>query len=255
MLLKITRGLGGRKGITILVLTGLAGLVAVLAAWLVRDRLMTVPPPAAIATSPEEVLRLGERARGPMPDVLYKPNDLARVASFAVAQRSNQVWDGLPAGSVLRVTATRVEKGQTWVEGVVEGGLRTEPVVVHGSFLERYQPLVLDNVIELSDVRLVHVREVPTPQMTVSGWLRNVSGRTISQVVVSCTFQDKNQRRIDRRLTGLLTLPHLQFVRFETEPTDQGKYFTSMTLEISYGSPDGLMHYLPSVVIARGPAQ
>src|SRR6266850_1065985 len=108
MLVKITRGLGGPKGILILVVTGVVGVVGVLGAWLFRERI-EAPSPAPTELSPDEVLRLGPDARGRMPEIPYLAKDLARVASYAVTRRTDGKWAGLPAGVVLRVAGTSVE--------------------------------------------------------------------------------------------------------------------------------------------------
>lgn len=254
MLVKITRGLGGPRGVLILIVTGVVGVVGVLGAWLFREKL-EAPPPAPTELSPDEVLRLGVGARGRMPEIPYLAKDLARVASYAVAQRTDGKWSGLPAGAVLQVASTSVEGKDLWVGGVVQGGTSKEAVRIHSSFLERYQPLVLGNVIELSDVRLVHVAETPAPKMTITGWLRNITSQTLSQCTVVCTFQDKEGAKLDRQHAPDLLLQPQEFVRFETAPTGTEAQFTELTLEISHATPDGLRGYLPAVVIPRSPGQ
>jgi hypothetical protein len=253
MLVKITRGLGGRRGIIILVVTGMVGVLAVLAGWRVRHKMLSPRGVPAAVLPPEKVLELGERARGPMPEVPYKANDMARVASFAVAKRDNNKWDGLPAGTILQVTGTEFTEGDTWVRGRVQGGLRNENVVVHGSFLERYLPVVLDRTVELSDVRLVHVSEVP-PRISVTGWLRNVTSQTISQCVLTCVFQDQNGREVDAQRTADLALPPMELIRFETGATDKQRVFKSFSIQITHATPDGLRNYLSTIVIQRSSA-
>jgi hypothetical protein len=247
--MKITRGIGGPKGLLILTVTGLVGLTAVLAVWLFRQKVEA--PPTAVATdvSPEEVLRLGANARGPMPEIPYVAKDLARVASYAVAQRTGDKWSGLPAGTVLLVAGTSIEGNGLWVNGAVQGGTSKESVKIHSSFLERYQPVVLANAVELSDVRLVHVSEPPSPKMTVTGWLRNISSQTLSQCTVSCTFQDKGGAKLDRQGTAELVLQPQEFIRFEAAPTATEGQFAEITLEISHATAEGLRNYLPAVVI------
>lgn len=199
---------------------------------------------------PEKVLELGDKARGPMSEIPYVANDMARVATFAVATREGEKWDGLPAGTVLQVTGTEIKDGETWVRGRVQGGVRNENVLVHGSFLERYLPVVLDKTIDLSDLRLVHVSEVP-PRMSVTGWLRNITSQTISQCVVTCVFQDNAGREVDAQRTADLVLPPLELVRFETGTTDREKFFQSFSIQITHATPDGLRNYLSTVVIQR----
>lgn len=251
--MKITRGMGGPKGILILTVTGLVGLTAVLAVWLFRQKVNAPPPAASANISPEEILRLGADARGTMPEIPYVAKDLARVASYAVAQRTDGKWSGLPSGTVLRVAGTSVEGKDLWVNGSVQGGTSKESIKIHSSFLERYLPVVLGNAVELSDVRLVHVSEVPAPKMTVTGWLRNISSQTLSQCTVSCTFHDKGGAKLDRQGTLELVLEPQEFVRFEAAPTATEGQFVEITLEISHATADGLRNYLPAVVIPHSP--
>src|ERR1041384_6783174 len=108
MLVRITRGLGGTRGLLILIVTGVVGAVGILGAWIFRERI-GAPPPAPTELSPDEVLRLGADARDRMPEIPYLTRDLARVASYAVARRTSGKWDGSPAGVVLQVANTSVE--------------------------------------------------------------------------------------------------------------------------------------------------
>jgi hypothetical protein len=150
LLVKITRGLGGGRGILILTMTGLAGIVAILAACYFRQKI-EARLPAASEISPDEVLRLGAKARGRMPEIPYVAKDLTRVASFAVAQGSGGKWSGLAAGTALQVASTSAEGGDLWINGLVQSGPRKESVKIHSSFLKRYLPLILGDTVELSD--------------------------------------------------------------------------------------------------------
>ncbi len=254
MLVKITRGLGGDRGILLLTITGLAGIVVILATWYFRQKI-EARSPAASEISPDEVLRLGAKARGRMPEIPYVAKDLARVASFAVAQGNGGKWSGLAAGAVLQVASTSAEGGDLWVSGLVQGGPRKESVKIHTSFLERYLPLMLGDTVELSDVRLVHAAETPTPKMMVTGWLRNITSQTLSQCLVMCTFQDQSGAQLDRQIARDLMLRPLEFVRFETAPTGTEKQFTEITLEVSHATSEGLRNYLPAVIIPHSAGQ
>jgi hypothetical protein len=252
--MKITHGLGGPKGMLILIVISVAGAVGILGVWLFRESI-EAPPPAAAELSPDEVLRLAGEARGPMPEVPYVAKDLARVASFGAAQLANGQWRGLPSGTVLQVARTTVEGNDLWVSGIVQGGTSRDSVRIHASFLERYAPVPLGNTVELSDVRLVHVAETPAPKITVTGWLRNISSQTLSQCTVVCTFQDSGGARLDRQQARDKVLRPLEFVRFEIPPAVTEKPFSEITLEISHATPDGLRDYLPAVVIPRSTSQ
>ncbi len=253
-IVKIIHGLGGPKGILMLVVTSVIGVVGILGVWLFRENIQA-PPPAAVELSPEEVLRLGGKARGPMPEVPYVARDLARVAAFGSAQQTDGQWRGLPSGTVLRVASTTMERSGLWVSGIVQGGTSKGSVKIHSSFLERYTPVPLANTVELSDVRLVHMAETPTPKLTVTGWLRNISSQTLSQCTVVCTFEDQGGAKLDRQQGRDMVLQPLEFVRFETAPTVTDKQFAEITIEISHATPDGLRNYLPAVVIPHSTGQ
>lgn len=252
--MKFTRDFGGGKGILILTTAALAGIVIIFTA-LYFCRRIEGRPLSAAEISPDEVLRLGGKARGRMPEIPYVAKDLARVASFAAARRTNGEWGGLPPGAVLQVASTLVEGRDLWVNGQVQGGPSKEPVRIHASFLERYLPVMLGDTVELSDVRLVHAAETPTPKMMVTGWLRNSTSQTLSQCLVMCTFQDPSGAQVDRQIARDLVLRPLQFVRFETAPTGTERQFVEITLEISHATSEGLRNYLPAVVIPHSAGQ
>lgn len=251
MLVHITRGLGTHKDKVVLVGTIVVGVLLVGLGVLAVKRMHAPKGVAATVLPPEEVLRLQDKARGPMPEVSYVANDMAKVASFAVAKRGDNTWDGLAAGTVLQVTGVAAEDGETWVRGRVQGGVRSEDVTIHGSFLERYLPVVLDKTVEFSDMRLMHVTEVP-PRLSVTGWLRNITTNTISQCVVTCIFQDKDGKEVDVQRSADLTLAPMQLVRFETGATSSEKKFRSISVQITHATPDGLRNYLSTIVVPRG---
>lgn len=255
MVLRITRGLGGPRGVLILTVTGLVGIVAILAAWLVRQNVAAPPPVSVIEASPGEMLRLGRNARGTLPEVPYVSNDLARTVSDAVAQRPDGTWLNVAPGTVLKVASTTMDGKTLWVSGIVQDGVSGQSLKIHSSFLERYTPVPLANTIELSDVRLVHLAETPTPKLAVAGWLRNVSSQTLSQCTVVCTFQDKDGAKLDRQPAPELALRPQEMIHFETAPTATERQFTQITMEISHATPDGLRNYLPAVVIPHSASQ
>jgi hypothetical protein len=89
----------------------------------------------------------------------------------------------------LEVNSAQFTKGDTWVTGTVQGGTRNGRVTVHGSFVERYLPVLLpERTMEVSDLRLMAVKSASQHGLAVGGWLRNVSFRTMSQCVVTCVF-------------------------------------------------------------------
>ncbi len=108
------------------VIAGVVGVVGILGVWLFRENMQALST-AAVELSPDEVLRLGGKARGPMPEVPYVARDLARVAAFGSAQQLDGQWRGLPSGTVLRVASTTMEGSGLWVSGIVQGGTARNP--------------------------------------------------------------------------------------------------------------------------------
>jgi hypothetical protein len=253
--MKTAHDLKRTKGILILALAGLTGIVGGLGLWFYRESVQTTSTPVTVELSPDEILHLADKARGPMPLTPYVVNDLARVSSFGSAQRPDGEWQGLPLGTILRVASTAMEGSDLWVSGIVEGGTSKEPVRIHASFLERYTPVSLANTLELSDVRLVHMEEASTSKLSVTGWLRNISSQTLSQCTVVCTFEDPGGAKLDRQQGQDMVLAPLEFLRFETAPTVTDKQFAEITIEISHATPDGLRNYLPAVVIPHSTGQ
>ena len=253
VLLKITKGLGGPQGLRILIMTLMIGAAILLLAYAVRHKMLAPTGVVAVEMPREEVLALGEKARGTMPDLSYLTNDMARVATFAAARRADGTWDGLAAGTVLQVESSQITEGDTWVTGIVQGGARNERVAVHSTFLERYLPVVLERTMEVSDLRLMMVKSAPRPGLAVSGWLRNITSQTLSQCVVTCVFQDKNEHEVDTARSEQLALAPMQLVRFQTTKTD--RQFNSIAIQITHATPDGLRNYLSTIVIKRSSMQ
>src|SRR5438046_6552925 len=78
MLLKITRGLGTRHDTHVLMATIVIGLGALVLGVFTVKKMLAPKGVVAVELPREEVLALGGKARGPMPEVVYVPNDLAR---------------------------------------------------------------------------------------------------------------------------------------------------------------------------------
>ena len=225
-----------------------------LLAYAVRYRMLAPKGVVAIEMPREQVLALGEKARGPLTDLSCIRGDMARVTTFAAARMADGGWDGLAAGTIVQVADVRFTDEGVWVTGKVQGGTRNDDVMVHASFLERYMPVVLpERTMEVSDLRMMVVKSAPQPGLAVSGWLRNISSQTMSQCIVTCVFQDRNEREIDTTRSEQLVLPPMQLVRFQTAKTE--RQFNSIALQITHATPDGLRNYLSTIVIKRSSLQ
>lgn len=252
--LHLTKGLGGPNGIKVLIATCVIGAALLLLAYVARYRMLAPKGVIAVEMPREKVLALGEAARGPLSDLSCIRGDMARVSTFAAARLKNGKWDGLAAGTIIQVADVKFTDAGVWVTGSVQAGTRNDEVTVHASFLERYLPVVLpERTMEVSDVRMIVVKSAPDPGLAVSGWLRNITSQTISQCVVTCVFQDRNEREVDTTHSEQLVLPPMQLVRFQTAKTD--RQFASIALEIRHATRDGLPNYLHTIVIKRSSLQ
>jgi hypothetical protein len=246
----ITRGLGGRKEVQLLLVTLIVGAIAILVMLLVRQKLAEPQGVVAVARTPEEVLKLGPRARGPARVVALHTNDTARVVAFAPGEQPNtHEWQGVPADTIIAVTGLNFAGEEVWVHGLIQHRGDAAPIILHASFLEPYTPLLLDKAVEIADVKLVSATDGGKARIAVNGWLRNMSSQTISQCVITCTFQDHNEHAVDIYRSEATVLPMLELVGFHTHMTD--KAFASIAVQITYATPEGLRNYLPQVVIQK----
>ena len=248
MTIKITRGLGGRKDVLVLGVIVVLGISGVLGARQMRHKI-TAPTGVGTSTLPaEEIIALGEKARGPARAVAYHDRDVARVVAAAVAQRPDETWQAVPMGTIFQVTGVVVAGEEVWLRGIMQGHQPQVALRIHASFLAPYQPVVLDNRVELADVRLLTLAD-SRQRLALNAFLRNISDQTLSQCVVTCIFQNQGDRPVDTRRTDLLVLPPRELIRFQLPMTD--KPYASIALQITYATPDGLRNYLPTVVIKK----
>ena len=246
----LERGFGSRKDVQILLVTLILGLLAMVWALHVRDKVTAPAGVSAVELSPEEVLKLAGLARGPSRIPVFKPQDLARVVTFAPGRDPDaSQWRGVPAQSIITVRDVNIEGDDVWVWGWLQQPGDDPRIIVHGSFLELYTPLLLEKTVELADVKLIAVSNGGKSRRAINGWLRNVGPTPITQCVVTCTFQNERERPVHVEQTAALTLPSHELVRFHTPLTD--KPFASISIQIAYATADGLRTYLPQVVIQK----
>lgn len=250
MTVEIRRGLGTRRDVQILLVTILIGCLAVAWALVVRNRLEGPRKIPVTRQSPEEILRLQHLARGPMRAASYLVGQRARVVTFAPAQEPlTHRWRGLEPGTILIVTALNLDGEDLWVRGVVHQIGEELPVVVHASFLEPYQPMVLEKVLELANVKILTEPRNGHRHHAIQGWIRNIGPERMPYLTIVCTFRDAQDQPVDEWRSEPIELRHLQVHEFQTHWTE--RTFASIALEIAYGPPYGLRHIMPLVVIPR----
>lgn len=248
--MEIRRGLGTRRDVQILVATVLIGFVAVGWALVVRNRLEGPPTVTVTRQSPEEILRLQHLARGPMRTVSYLAGQRARVVTFAPAQEPlTHRWRGLEPGTILTITALNLDGEDLWVRGLVHRIGEELPVVVHASFLEPYQPMVLEKVLELANVKILVEARNGRRVHAVQGWVRNIGPERMEHLTIVCTFQNAEEHPVDVWRSEPISLRLLETHQFQTHWTERP--FSAVALELAYGSPHGLRHIMPLVVIPR----
>jgi hypothetical protein len=251
MLIKITRGVGGRKGLRILLMTCLLGALLIVVGLKFRHK-MTAPKGVSVTALPTgEIVKLGEKARGTMRDLIYKADELVRVADPAVAKDVNGNWVELPDGAILLVKSVRSEHGDTWVTGVTQGFPPTSTMVVHSSFLTRYQPVLLNDKIEFSDMHLVHQPQKDGEQLIVCGYLRNITSQIISQCVVVSVLNDAEGRALHQRRSIPMTLTRQRALEFEVPHKVDGIPYKSISVQTSYADADGKRVQLSLVSVQR----
>ena len=244
------RGLGERKELRIVATIVAIGLVAVLVAWLIGRRVNATTQSSANSSVPQDLHDYGPDARGPSRVVVYKKTDKARIAAPAVGRDPSEQWHDIPQGVVVQVVDMEAEGDGEWYTCRHFGALKPEEFRIHASFLKPYQPLELDRVIELSDVRLLSASGSTTGSVAVAGGLRNITRDPLEQVVVLCLFHNQDNQEVDRRRAAIDSLRPYETADFRTDETPHP--FTRMTIQIAHASHEGLRNYLSAVEIKRG---
>lgn len=184
----------------------------------------------------EQLLVQADQARGSQPVSVHRTGEWVRVREFAPAKTTDGAWVGLEEDSVLVVRAGQVpDVRDGWLFVNQVGGSITHPLMVHASFVERYDPLVLEGGLELSDCRSVR-RYVSDGSVnySVSGRLRNGTDQVISQCEVSCLLHDLSGQSMIELKSPPMTIKSGGFANFETSQAGENVRITTFALRARY---------------------
>ena len=199
------------------------------------------------------VLALGERARGNQPLCVYQQGDWIRVDDFAPAKSSEGQWVGVETNTVLVVRGMATgDSGTGWVEATKLGMAGAVPLRIHGSFVERYEPMLLADGLEISDCRIHRMLRSGRSCYSVSGQLRNATGQPISRCEVVCHLQNGAGEPLAELKSAPVELAALAFGGFETAPVAGGAGVAAMSLEVRYEKA-GVVNASPQVLVRLRP--
>jgi hypothetical protein len=222
------------------------GMVSTVAVVLWQLRVQTLPEYEQ-RRQQARVLALGAAARGSAAVEQYREGDLVRVAEFAPALERNGQWRGVPADAVLVVLGVRrVEDDGGWLM-VTEDGSATAPLLmVHASFVERYEPVRLEGGLELSECVVRRHEKPDGTYFSVSGRLRNATSQTLTNCRVVCEFRGLYGQVAQQQASAPLRLAPGEFARFETGAGRAG--FARLVLRVRY-ERDGVAEESSEVVL------
>ncbi|MCX7916112.1 MAG: hypothetical protein N3A53_07395, partial [Verrucomicrobiae bacterium] len=77
-----------------------------------------------------------------------------------------------------------------WVRGTINQVGEEAQVVVHASFLEPYEPMVLEKVLELANLKILVESRNGHRYHAIEGWVRNIGPELMNHLTIVCTFRD-----------------------------------------------------------------
>jgi hypothetical protein len=207
------------------------GAIAVGLWWLRSDTI----PDYQLRAERAELLARGELARGSQPTQTYREGEWLRMRGFAPAKTGDGGWVGVEEDSVLVVRGEPVsDNGKGWLFATELGQPSARPLMVHTSFVERYDPLVLEGGLELSNCRLRRYEKTGGVYYSVSGELRNGADQTLSQCEVVCHLHDPAGEPLVELRSAPLALEAGKFGEFETTLTGEDGPVTAFSLRAQY---------------------
>lgn len=207
------------------------GAVAVGLWWLRSD---TIPAYQRRADQ-EQVLAQRGQARGNQSVQEYHEGEWVRVRDFAPAKTSAGKWTGLEEDSILVVCAAHTNDVQHgWLFATELGRPAALPRMVHASFVERYDPLVLEGGLELSDCRVRRDIKAGVWYYSVCGQLRNGTDRMISRCEVICHLRDSAGQPLVELKSRPLALETGGFGEFETTQAAENVRVAAFSLTARY---------------------
>ena len=183
----------------------------------------------------EELVALGNQARGRQPSGNYHEGDWIRVHDFAPARTSAGRWVGVEKDSVLVVrSAGADEPGGDWVRAGTLGQPDAVPLTMHESFVERYEPAVLAGGLEIAECRIHRYVKTGGTYYSVSGELRNGTDQAISRCEVVCHLHNGAGEPLVELRSKPMALAGEKFGGFETAPVGDDAEVAAFSLNVRY---------------------
>jgi hypothetical protein len=137
--------------------------------------------------------------------------------------------------SVLVVRGEPVsDNGKGWLFASELGQPGARPLMIHASFVERYDPLVLEGGLELSDCRVRRYEKTGGVYYSVTGELRNGTDQPFSQCEVVCHLHDSAGEPLVELKSAPLALDAGRFGEFETSLAGEDATVTAFSLRARY---------------------
>jgi hypothetical protein len=183
----------------------------------------------------EQLLSRGDHARGSQPVASYHEGEWVRVRDFAPARTRSGSWVGIEEDSVLVVTNPPThDLPGGWLLASGLGRPAAHPLMMHASFVERYNPAVLAGGLELSGCRIRRYVKTGGLYYSVTGELRNGTDRVISRCEVICQLRDSAGEPLAELRSTPMALDAGRFGEFETMQAGGDLPVTSIALQVRY---------------------
>jgi hypothetical protein len=200
-----------------------------------------------------QLIALGEQARGNQPLSVYREGEWIRVDDFAPARRPDGRWVGLETNTVLVVRSMADGgNGAEWVEACRLEQSGAPPLRIHGSFVERYEPTLLADGLELSDCRIHRMLKSGRVYYSVSGQLRNATAEPIPRCEVVCHLHNGAGEPLAELRSAPMELAALGFGGFETTQGAGGPGVAALSLAVQYEKA-GVTNDSPQVLVRLRP--
>jgi hypothetical protein len=183
----------------------------------------------------EQLLMRGDQARGRQPVSSYHDGDWVRVRDFAPARTHSGRWVGIEEDSILVVSnAPTQDLPGDWLLTSGFGQPIVHPLMMHASFVERYDPAVLAGGLELSDCRIRRYVKTGGLYYSVTGELRNGTDQLVSRCEVICHLRDSAGEPLAELRSTPMALDAGKFGEFETSQAGGDLPVTSFALQVRY---------------------
>lgn len=216
-----------QTGLSLLVI----GAMAVGLWWLRVEKL----PALQREAEREQVVALGDQARGQQPLRAYHEGDWIRVCDFAPARTTVGEWVGVEKDSVLVVRRGRTEEqNDAFLLASNIGQPDAHLLSIHESFVERYEPAVLAGGLEISNCRIHRYVKAGGTYYSVSGELRNGTDQAISGCEVVCHLRNGAGEPLVELRSAPMAVEGKKFVGFETSEARDEAEVAAFSLNVRY---------------------